>query len=516
MALRLSSVVAITGKVQEPAFTTEFKHMLLALVNNEVMPSTTPWIEFKNITNFGLYFGKTLREYQQVLKYFSRLSKTGLAPEKVVIANWYKTAEAPFYKGKKIEDSIADLQAFVDTSFTVSFDEETYTITPDLTGATSYDDIATEIQTLIQANTAGGVKYTGATCTYNTITGGFIIKSGATGKTETVEAITATTGLDFATAIGLIECDLSQGVDAETWTDFCDRIYQSNSSGYSITTMETLTSQDVLDSVEWLQTVYNGQTYNTQVRLVFNFSDKSTAEAIQSQLQTLGYSGSVMCYDPYGEYINILSCSICASIDYESLNGSINFNFQPADGYTSITNYGSVVDYQDGLVNNALAEELDSYNINYVYSLGTGTQETIYYGKGKLAGDFSKEDIQVNESWLESEIQVNVVNAFNALNKIKLQGDDAKDLMTTLISPAFDKAKENGVVARNGELTETSKLSIVQATGNSKAPECVENNGYYLAIKDIDTTNNRVNVVACYLCGGAVDEVRIVNNIFTR
>ena len=330
------------------------------------------------------------------------------------------------------------------------------------------------------------------------------------------EAITATTGLDFTTAIGLIECDLSQGVDIETWAQFCDRIYQANSAGYSITTLETLDGQDVLDSVEWLQNVVNGQTYNTQVRLVFNFTDKNEAETIQDQIKQLGYTGYVMCYDPNEEYINILDCSICASINYESLNGSINFNFQPADGYTSITNYGSVVDYQDGLINTLLAEELNGYNINYVYSLGIGTQETVYYGKGLVNGDFVKEDIQVNESWLESDIQTNVINAFDTLNKIKLQGDDAKDLIMSLISPSFEKGKDNGVVARNGTLSQTSKLNIVQATGNEKAPECVETNGYYLAISDIDVENARVNVVACYLCGGAVDQIRVINNIYSR
>lgn len=251
-----------------------------------------------------------------------------------------------------------------------------------------------------------------------------------------------------------------------------------------------------------------------QVRLVFNFNDKDTAETIQQQMATLKYTGYSLCYDPNNEYVNILDCSICASIDFEATDGSINFNFQPANGYTPITNYGSVVDYQAGLINSNLAKELNDLNINYVYSLGAGTQETVYYGKGLINGDFSTEDIQVNESWLENNIQVNVINAFDTLNKIKLQGEDAKNLITTLISPSFDKGKENGVVARNGTLSDTSKLSIVQATGNGKAPDCVAQNGYYLAVTSIDIPNRRVNIVACYLCGGVVNQVRMRNNIY--
>lgn len=514
MSLRFSEVVSITGQVQSPAFTTEKKHMLLALVNNPLMPSTTSWLEFTNITSFGSYFGKVINEYAQVQKYFSRLSKTGLAPEKVVIANWYKTATAPFYKGSKINSTIAQLKEFETTTFTISLNGVEYDIAPILTDVNTFSDLALEIQNKIQANTDGGEIFTNATCEYNTITGGFIITAGTTGKEVNIQAITSTNAEDFTNAIGLINAELSQGVDAETWTDFCDRIYQSNSSGYSITTLETLETQDVLDSVEWLQTVNNGQTYNTQVRLVFNFSDKTTAETIQTQIQELGYTGYVMCYDPYNEYINILSSSICASIDFQTNNGAINFNFQQANGYTPITDYGTVLDYQAGNINSLLAQELNSYNINYVYSLGVGTQEQIYYGKGLMNGSFATEDVQVNESWLESEIQTNVINAFDTLNKLSLQGDDATDLMMSLISPAFETGKENGVVARNGTLSQTSKLSIVQATNNGQAPNTVENNGYFIAITGIDTEKQQVNVVACYLTAGVVNKVQMINNIY--
>lgn len=514
MSLRLSTVVAITGQVQEPAFTNEKKHMLLALVNNPLMPSTTPWIEFTNITSFGAYFGQTLPEYSQVQKYFSRLSKVGLAPEKVVIANWYQQATAPFYKGVEITTSLTDLKAVDNGSFNITFGASTFEVVVDLSSINTYSDIANLIQTALTGNSGGGEAFTNATCTYSTITGGLIITSGSTGSTATISAITSgSTGTDLSSMLGLTTAELSQGVNAETWTQFCDRIYQANSSGFAITTLYELESQDVIDSVKWLATVNNGQTYNTQVKLVFNFNSKETAENIQEQLNN-AYTGYTICYDPYNEYINILNGSIGASIDFEQANSAINYNFQPADGYTPITNYGSVVDYQAGDINENLVTELNSYNINYVYSLGTGIQETIYYGKGLMAGSFRTEDVQINESWLESDIQTNVINAFDTLNKVELQGDDAEDLMTSLILLSFEKGKTNGVVARNGTLSQTSRLNIVQATNNQNAPDCVADNGYYIMINGIDIKNKRVNVVACYLCGGVVNEVRIINNVY--
>lgn len=517
MALPYSSIVAITGKVQSASFEVEKKHMLLAM-DNFLIPSTVPFLEFTNVSGFKNYFGSSIEEYTQVQKYFSWLSKTGLAPEKLVVARWFKVDTAPFYKGEEVTESVANLKLITNGSFNVSFTDTVFEVVLDLSSITTYSDIASLIETAIQANTAGGVEFTSATCTYNSITKGFIITGGSTGKDYTVQSISAgTTGTDLSDLLSLLNSDLSQGVDAETYAEFCDRIYNANSAGFSITTLETLTNDEIKDAVIWLQTVANGQTYNTVVRQVFNISNKTTAETLQTELIALEYTGYVVCYDPNNEYINILDCAICATIDYQVTNGSINFNFQNAKGYTSVTNFGSVVDYQAGNINLLLSEELDSYKLNYVYSVGFGSNETLYYGKGLMAGDFVTEDVQVNESWLEQDIQVNVINAFDVLNKLALRGDDATDLLSSLITPSFEKGKINGTVAKNGTLSDSDKLSIYQATGNSSAADAVANNGYYFVIQPLsaeDIELRRVRIVTCYLIGGVINQVRVINNIY--
>lgn len=517
MSLPYSEIVGITGKVQSASFTVEKKHMLLAM-DNSLIPTSVPYIEFLNITAFRTYFGSSITEYAQVQKYFSWLSKTGIAPEKLVVARWFKDDTAPFYKGINVTETVAVLELIESGSFKISLTGAEFEVVVNLDAVTSYSDIAGKIEDSIQANVGGGVEFTGATCTYNSITGGFIITSGSAGKEYTVESVTAgTTGTDLSTLLGLLTAELSQGVDAETYAEFCDRIYQSNSAGYSITTLETLTNDEITDAVEWLQTVANGQTYFTAIRLVFNIGVKATAESLQTSLIALEYTGYVVCYDPNGEYVNILDCSICATIDYEAENGAINFNFQSASGYTSLTNYGTVVDYQAGNVNSALFQELNGYKLNFVYSVGFGSNETLYYGTGLMAGAFATEDAQVNESWLEKDIQVNVMNAFDSLNKIKLRGSDAVDLMSSIISPSFNQGKLNGTIANNGVLSDSDKLSIYQATANINASESVANNGYYFVVSPLtqaDIDAKRVRITSCYLTGGVVNYVRVINNIY--
>lgn len=513
MSLPFSKFVPISAKVQSPAFTTEKKHMLLA-TTNALFGTETPFKEYSGsaaLTNFARDFGTASVDYEIARKYFNFQSKTGTAPEKLVVARWYKTAAAPFVKGSK-PSSLAILKTFTDASFVLDISGTSATITADLSAATSYADVANTLESAI--TTAG---FTGATVQYSSVTGGFVITGGTAGSKQTIAVSKAEKGTDALSDLGLNGAETSEGVNAETFAVFCDRIFNANSAGYSITTTESLSDLDILPAVEWLQGSVGGQTINTVVRLVFDIQDKATAKAIQSTIKELGYTGYVVCYDPYNEHVNALDCAICACTDYEAVNGSLNFNFQPAVGYTAITKLGDVVNYQQGLTNLSLAQELDDLCISYVYSVGFGTQEQVLYGLGLVQGAFGTEDIQVNESALQTALQVAIVNGFVSLNKLKLQGSDAKGFIATLITPVLDQFKSNGSIAYDGKLSDSDKNAVYKATANDGAVDSIESNGYYFQVQDLtdeDISLRRVRVIVCYLAGGVVNQIRIVDNIF--
>lgn len=514
MSLPYSAIVPITGVVQSPDYATEKKHMLLA-VTSSLMPTSTSYLEFSGasaVSAFGAYFGQTA-EYTQLQKYFGFLSKGGNAPEKVVVARWYKADTAAFVKGAKVTASVSTIAAVTTGSMKITLDDTTATLTGlDFSSAVSYSDVASVVQTALQSSIAG------ATVAYSSVTGGFIITSPTVGADSSAGAVeAASSGTDVSEMLGLKDAELSQGVDAETYADFCDRIYHANTAGYSITTLETLTGDEIAAAVQWLQTVSGGQSYSTAVRLVFDLQDLASAKTLASSLSTAGYTGYVLCYDPNGEYINILDCAICASIDYSVANGAINFNFQPAVGYTSVTTLGTVIDYQQGKTNVALMEELNANCLSTVYSVGFGSQEVIYYGFGLMAGAYGTEDIQVNESALEQAIQVACLNGLSGLNKVPLRGKDAKNLIGTLISTPLEQYKINGVIARDGKLTAAEKVMVVQSTGNENAADSIEQTGYYFQILDLtdeDIAARRVRVLVCYLASGVVNKIRIIDKIY--
>lgn len=516
MSLPYSAIVPSTAVVESPAFATEKKHMLLAMTSS-LIPSGTSFLEFAGasaVVDFGTYFGKGTTEYAQIQKYFSFLSKGGNAPEKLVVARWYKENEKAFVKGKKLTQSATSIIALGDGSFKISMggteQEVSVALSEIETDEPTYSDIAGAIQTGLTS------KFAGATCEYSSVTGGFIIKSSTAGAGATIESVSAgTTGADLSEVLGLLNGTLSQGVNAETYADFCDRMYLANTSGYSITTLEDLTDDEIKSAITWLNGATGEQTHNTVVRLVFNIADKERAIALQDSIVDM--TGYVVCYDPKHEYVNILDCAICATIDYTIENGAINFNFQPANGYSAITDLGTVIDYKNGLTNIKLVNDLNDAKISFVYSLGFGTQTQVLYGFGYVKGDFGTEDVQVNESALEQNIQVSIINAMTSLNKVKMRGSDAKSLVSSLLVTPLELFKTNGVIASDGKLTNAERVMIAQMTGSSTASDSVEQTGYYYKIYDFtdeDIALRRVRVLICYLSAGVVNKVRIVNKIY--
>lgn len=520
MSLPFYKFVPITGSVVAPAFTTEKKHALLASVN-PLISSADKYLVYSGmsaLTNFAADLGTAGADYQFAQKYFGYLSKSGFGVQKLLVARWYKEAAAAFIKGAAPEP-VATLKAVSNGSFGLTLDGEEFEVVVDFSAITSYSDAATVMQTAIQANSAGGAAYTAATVDYNTDIRAFIITAGSTGAESSVAAVTAgATGTDVSTMLGLSGASLSQGADAETFAEFCDRMLQANSGAFSITTNEALDEDSITAAVAWLQGVLGGeQTIYTLNRLVFNISDLETAKAVQSSLSALSYTGYVVCYDPNNELVHALDCAICAAIDFNVTNGTINFNFQPATGYTPITTLGTVIDYQQGKTNMSLAEELDNLCISYVYSVGFGEQEQVLYGMGLMQGSFGTEDVQVNESWLETDLQTRIMNGFISLEKLKLQGDDARDFMAALIAPSFEQGQINGAIAYGGTLSDTDRNSIVTATGNAAAADAVADNGYYYQIQSLtaeDISKRRVRILVCYLCGGVVNKVVITNRIY--
>lgn len=509
MAIPFYTIAPTTTTVQSPAFLTERQHIILA-VDNALIPTSVPFLTFTSASEYASSFGQD-NVYSALVKYFSFIAKSGTSAEKAVIVRWFKATTAPFVEGTSLTTStaLATLQEIINGSLNITFNGSEYAVTGlDFSGATSLSGCATILETAIQANTDGGNIFTSATVVYNSTINAFVITGGDTGADATVGEVTGDE--DTLAALGFTNAILSQGVDAESFATFCDRVRDANPAGFTITTLESLTNAEMLEACAWLQQVFEEQTLYTRFKLCFNFTDLTAMTEFSDAIKANGYNGIAFTYDPKGELVNILDCAITASTNYEAENATKNYNFQPATGYTSIIDYGTITSYQDGVTNVGMYNSLIALGANFVYSVGYGEQEQTYYGIGTMLNDFRTEDIQANQAALETDLQVATINALDAVEKIKLRGTDADEMIATIINPSFVKYQNNGAIARNGTLSNTDRISITNQFGDVGAADSVEQNGYFYRVEtltDADTASRRRRVRYAYLAGGAVNKV---------
>lgn len=508
MSIPFYVIAPTTAKVVKPAFTAEKQHLILA-VKNDLIPTSVPYLVFTSADDYAQSFGKDA-VYNALVKYFGFLSKSGLSPEKAVVMRWYDDDTAPFaIGGQMADDGLAELKKITAGKLTVTFDGTAFDAENlDFSAATSYTDVATTLQTALQGNADGGAAFTGATVEYNTTTGGFIITSGEKGAAATIAAFAGEA--DTLKALGLTSAILSQGVNKESFADFCARLADANPVGFTITTLETVTPADMLASVAWLQMTVENQTLYTVYKLAFNFTDMDALSEFSEKVKALSYTGVTLCYDPYGEAVNILDAAISASTDYGVENSTKNYNYQQATGYTSVTKYGKVTEYQAGQTNLGVYNKLNGLGACFVYSVGYGEQEQTYYGTGVMLGAFATEDTQANQAALESDLRLTVINALDAVEKLKLRGTDAEETIAALVAPSFQKFQKNGAIAYNGTLSTTDRISITQSFGSSDAADAVESNGYFFRVESLteeDVSGKRRRVRYAYLAGGVVNKV---------
>ena len=143
--------------------------------------------------------------------YFSQQPK----PTQLKVAVRFPTAQAAQLRGGAVADEAINLALFTaisDGSFAISIDGVAEDITAmDFSAATDMDDVATEIETTLQAVAAGG--YTAASCTHDGTR--FFINSGTTGASSTVSFLTVVSPASGTDISSLLEMQQGQGTKTD-------------------------------------------------------------------------------------------------------------------------------------------------------------------------------------------------------------------------------------------------------------------------------------------------------------
>jgi len=468
MPISQSKYVAITSGIGGASAASRKDLGLRLFTSNALFPINTI-LEFNSSTDVENYAGSTSTEAKIAAAYFGWVSKSINSPRKISFMGANLNATAPFLRSTQELNALGTFTAITNGSMIISLGDTTYTVSSlDFSAATSYADIATTLETAINANTAGGDVYTAATVVYNAATSSFILTGGEAGQTINY-ATAATSGTDVSSLIGWSETTapiISQGTAATSLTDILNTSIKLSDNFASFAFVDLDVNAEQTNEIgTWV----DNQNYQYMYCGDVGANNYNNIIAVAANHQGMAINYNVNYGDNSSLPAYLMPATIFAATDYTRINGTVNYMFQ------QFPNQAVAV------TTNELANTLDPLHINYNGQTQKAGQKIEFYQDGYLA-DGTDIGVYANEIWLKDAMITELLNLELAVEKIPANIDGIGQIEATL-EGVIDEALDNGTIMPGKELTNTQKAYITQITGDNTAWQRVQLNGYVLTVE---------------------------------
>ena len=413
------------------------------------------------------YFGSDSEEYKRAAYYFGFISKVATSPKNIQFSRWADEDTSAQVFGSKLP-TLDTLKTYTSAAFDIALSGVTFNISAlNFSSAATYADVATELQTAIQAE--GGamatttVAYDATRTTFNLDTNG--TADGAISFSE------ATSGLldDLGWGENAV---LSDGVGTQTVTDALSQSTTLNNNYGSYVIMDELTDDQIVESAIFS----NGRNTEYQYHLRVLSTNRATIMGLIS-----GYASCGATLAPLAdEYPEMLPSAILASLNYEKPAASANFMYYSDSRLTP------------SVVTDTEADTNDALGVNYYGQTQEAGVNRSFYQQGRLTGGDSSlkaMGAHANEQWLKSYLKSQFLSMFLALQQVSADlvgeatGRSYIDAATTL-------AISNGSISIGKTLTTTQINYITQISGDDKAYRAVENAGFWYKVSTDAATEN--------------------------
>lgn len=388
---------------------------------------------YQDIDGVGADWSPDSEVYKAASSYFGQQPK----PTSLKVSTRYPTAQSAQLRG----GSVTDVDLFTpisDGSFTINIDG----VSEDITGLdfsdgeTTLSQVATSIQTALQAVASGG--YTSATCTHDGSR--FYINSGTTGLSSTVEFLTAvspTTGTDISSLLQMMQGEgtKTNGISAETISSSLTAIQNINTDWYGF-----MFTKEVRDLVE-----INGEASvdaaaawaNARVKVFLNTSndldvqDSVTSTDIGSVLSGKNFRRTITTFSSYpNEYPSASVAGRAFTVNFGQPNSTITLKFKQLPGIT----------VEDPTVTQKNA--MTAKNVNALISIGSSDM----YSESTMASGVFFDEVH-GIDWLQNAIQTNVFGyMLTRTTKVPYTNKGLASIQQQVIS-ALDEAVSNGLIA---------------------------------------------------------------------
>lgn len=451
------------------------RDLILRLFTNSPRVPSDGIVEMTSAADVGTYFGLASPEYLRAAFYFGFISKLITAPKRISFSRWADIASAARIYGATATRVVSQFTGITTGSFKLTLGGFTFDLTAlNFSGATTLSNIATILQTAIQAQAGGGAIWTGALVTYNATAQRFELVGGTTGAAPVATAVAAT-GVDIRSLLGWdATAVFSAGVAPEEPVVAFTRSAEANDNFGSFAFVQTITPAQIA------AVAVQNDTYN--VKFLYTVPVLA-ADAATTYAALSGLSGVAATLAPLStEYPELLPSAILAATDYSRRNSVQNYMFQQAALTPSVTT-------------NADADTMDANRINYYGRTQTAGQFLDFYQRGEMMGlatDPVDMNVYANEMWFKDAVGAAIMGLLLSAARVPANST-GRGQMLAILQSVIEAATFNGTISIGKPLTTTQKLFITNLTDDEQAWQQVFRLGYWLdgVMQSYVTTDSR-------------------------
>jgi len=505
MAIPASAIASVTPGVISAGGAGLVLNGMVLTTNTRVPIGTV--MSFVSPQAVSAFFGPSSQEYALSLNYFNGFNGSTQLPGLLYFYQYAQTAAVSAYiRGGSVSSlTIAQLQAVTGSlSVTIDGTVKTYA-SVNLSAASSFSAAAAALATGLSLSG-------GQTCTYDSVSGAFVITSGTTGSTSTMTYAsgTAAASLGLTQAVG---ATLSQGAPISTPAAAMNAIIALTQNWAAFTSVFEPVTADKLSFASW--------TNSSNGRYAYIAWDSDTNASVQCNTSCFGYQLTQAAYN--GTYaiggdpsyasaqgttlaalnapIAFFNLGIVASINFSQKNGRVNFAGRSQSGLAY------------NVANQTIAVNLATNGYNFYGDYATANQSFILNNPGQVSGEFDFFDEYINQLWLNSNFQLALMNLFANALAVPYNNQGYSQIRQSLAGP-INQGLYFGAFVPGVTLT-PAQVAEVNGQAGLTISTALYNLGYYLQVLDPGGAARQVRKTPIinfwYTDGGSVQQFNMAS-----
>lgn len=455
--------------------------------NQAVLAGTV--VEMTELNDVATKFGTTTEEYGIAAKNLGFVSKNITKAKKISFAalNSTNTVVAPKVVGS-VTDALTELVKHISDTFAFTVNGTVNTTAEiDLSGATSFADVATKLQDAIVAVLPG------VTVSFDNVEHKFSL-------------VLPDTLVPATIVMGTGPLNVSLGLDSFAVISPGSKAFGSLNSIIEADDISDNYGSFVVLGLTDLEEAKAIAQWNSAQNVKYMFLCGVTKANYTTWYEALkSFSGCALTLvdDPNKEHDEIIPGIILAATDYRLRNAGQNYMYQQIEGITPKVD------------SNTLANEVDKTRVNYYGRTKHAGQPIEFYQDGYLCGGITaptQMNVYANEQWLKDAVLVQLMDLLLALPIIPA-ADEGRSIVIGGLMNIIEQAKFNGTIKAEKDLTTTQKAYIYQITGDELAWHQVQQIGWWLdasimsEVAENGTTRFKVDYTLLYSKADAVNKI---------